>query len=144
MFFQSPFQTWSPLREMERIQAQMQRLMREAGPEEARTFPPIDLWANDETWTLRALVPGAAREDLEVSVVGDTLTLRGSLPAQALEENESWHREERSTGRFARTLQLPFAVDPDGVKARCKDGVLEVDLPRAASDKPRKIAVTAG
>jgi HSP20 family protein len=142
MFSQAMAARWSPWRELERVQAEMDRLTQQGA--RVAEVPPIDVWAEEDGVLLRALVPGAALEDLEVSVVGDTLTLRGTLPAQALKDQDSWHRHERAGGKFARTLQLPFGVDADAVKATCKDGVLEVVLPRSPSEKPRRITVNAG
>jgi HSP20 family protein len=142
MYSQQTATRWSPWRELERLQAEMDRLTRPMGA--AAEIPPMDVWANEDGVLVRALVAGAAREDLEVSVVSDTLTVRGKLPAQELKQGESWHRHERHGGAFARTLQLPFTVDADAVKATCKNGVLEVELPRSPTEKPRRITVNAG
>jgi HSP20 family protein len=144
MFGTQRFTTWNPWREMQRLQNEMDRLLQGAERPVAGENPAIDVWSDENGLHVRALVPGCAREDLDVSVVGDLLTLRGALPARSLKEGESWHRREREGGKFARTLQLPFTVDADAVQARCKDGVLEVELPRAASEKPRRITVKAG
>ena len=131
---------WSPWRELERLQAEMDRMTSTSAGE----IPPMDVWANEDGALVRALVPGSTREDLEVSVVSDMLTVRGTLPTQELKPGESWHRHERVGGPFARTLQLPFTVDADAVKATCKNGVLMVELPRSPTEKPRRIAVNAG
>jgi HSP20 family protein len=144
MYSQQTATRWSPWRELERLQAEMDRLTQPMGAASAGEIPPMDVWANEDGVLVRALVPGATREDLEVSVVSDTLTVRGKLPAQELEKGESWHRHERLGGAFARTLQLPFTVDADAVKATCKNGVLAVELPRSPTEKPRRITVKAG
>jgi HSP20 family protein len=143
MFPTKGFTSWDPWRELQRIHAEMDRLVQGTPALGGGEVPAVDVWADDDTLCVRALVPGLAREDLEVSVDGDALTIRGSLPAQSLGEGETWHRRERDTGRFTRTLQLPWLVDAERVQARCKDGVLEIDLPRSAADKPKRIPVAA-
>jgi HSP20 family protein len=81
--------------------------------------------------------------DLEISVVGDTLTLRGVRAPEKLGEGENYHRRERGSGRFTRALQLPFRIEADEVSATLKNGVLNITLPRAQADRPRKIQVKA-
>lgn len=86
-------------------------------------------------------MPGVSPKDIEISVQNDTLTLRGCRQPRDLEEGETYHRRERGCGRFARTLQLPFQVEPEGVEATFERGVLHISLPRAEADKPKKITV---
>jgi HSP20 family protein len=135
--------TWNPWQEMQRIQAEMNRLFggleRQIEPE----FPPIEAWAGENGLCIVAALPGVDMKDIELSVVGDTLTLKGTRPEEILKEGEAFHRRERGTGRFTRTLQLPFNIEVDAVKATSRNGMLEVDLPRAVSERPRKIAVQA-
>jgi len=90
---------------------------------------------------LRALVPGMKPEDLEITVQGDALTIRGQRAAGGQNAGERWLRQERGSGTFARSLQLPFAIHADGVKARLANGVLEMEIPRSAAEQPRRIQV---
>jgi len=90
---------------------------------------------------MHAQLPGMEASDLELSVVGETLTLKGNRTGSGTKTSESSHRREREAGRFVRTLQMPFGVDTERVRARFENGVLEIELPRAASEKPRKITV---
>jgi HSP20 family protein len=84
-------------------------------------------------------------DDLEITVLGETLTLSGSRNAVEVEEDVTYHRRERGQGAFTRTVELPFRVDGDHVEAKFRNGVLHVTLPRIEEEKPRKIAVkTAG
>jgi HSP20 family protein len=124
------------------MQSELDRLFR--GVERATTneFPPIDVWSGEEGLRIFARLPGFEPSDIDVSVVGDTLTLKGARPEES-EQEGSWHRRERETGRFVRTLQLPFGIEVDAVQASFERGVLDVTLPRAAAEKPRRIAVTA-
>ena len=88
-------------------------------------------------------MPGVEPNDVEVSVVGDELTLRGKVNAQAAAEGEVVLRRERPAGEFARTLRLPFRADAAGVKAVCKNGILRISIPKSAEEKPRAIAIEA-
>jgi HSP20 family protein len=105
--------------------------------------PALNVWESDKDAVVTAEVPGLDPKDLEVTVVGDTLTLRLSLPEPEAREGETWHRQERTFGTFARTLRLPFQVDAGRVGARLINGILQITLPRAEEDKPRKIAIKA-
>jgi HSP20 family protein len=138
-----PFKGWAdPLGELNRIQSEMARLL---GPTPRafleREFPPVRVSTSDEGALLHALVPGVDPEQLEVTVHGDTLSLKGERELPEAAEGASWHRRERRRGRFARTVTLPFEVDAEGVDARFENGVLEVKLPRVASQRPRKIQI---
>jgi len=137
----TPAAGWNPWHEMQRFYSEMNRIFADSERRLATEFPPIDVWAGESGLKVLAQVPGVDANDLEVSVVDDTLTLKGSRALEALKQGESYHRQERETGKFVRTIQLPFKVEAEAVKAGFKNGVLEVDLPRAKSDLPRKIAV---
>jgi HSP20 family protein len=71
----------------------------------------------------------------------DTLTLRGAR-APASEHLEGYHRHERRSGTFTRTIQLPYRINPDQIEAQLENGVLWLSLPRPSEDKPRRIAVS--
>lgn len=137
----------SPWREMERLQREMNRLFSDtysvAGRRMAPSFPAMNVWTNDEGAVITAELPGLNPDDIDVSVVGDTLTLSGNRRPDELEAGEKYHRRERGYGRFTRTFQLPFQVEANNVEATFKNGVLHLSLPRAEVDKPKKIAVKA-
>lgn len=132
---------WNPWAELERFQAEFERGVPSLGA--TLQSPAIDVWSEGEGLRLRALVPGVKPEDLEITVEGDALTLRGTIAAAGAQAKDRWLRRERASGTFARSLQLPFAVDAEAVKARLANGVLEVELPRSAAEKPRRIPVQA-
>lgn len=73
--------------------------------------------------------------------MGDTLTIRGSRSPQQLNEGDTYHRRERMYGRFSRVLQLPFPVETGEVSATLKNGMLNITLPRAYADRPKKVQV---
>jgi HSP20 family protein len=130
--------------EMDRLQSEMNRLFEVYYPNRLRqapAYPALNVWTSDEALNVTAEVPGVSPDDIEISVVGDTLTLSGTRQPETLDENARYHRQERSYGNFTRSLQLPFPVEVDKVEATFHDGVLMVAMPRAEEDKPRKITV---
>ena len=104
-------------------------------------FPPTNVWVAEDNVVVTTEVPGIDANALEITVIKNSLTLRGSRMAEELKEGESYHRRERWNGQFTKTLQLPFAVESDKVEARFAKGVLYISLPRAEAEKPRKISV---
>jgi HSP20 family protein len=106
----------------------------------APSFPAVNVWEYDDHLYAEAELPGLKSEDIEVSVVGGDLTIRGQR-GQGEREDAAYHRRERGTGEFNRVLRLPLEVDSNRVEATLKDGVLLVKLPKAESAKPKKIKV---
>jgi HSP20 family protein len=134
----------TPWREVDRLQREMNRLFEDYYPARIRrapTYPAMNVWSNDEGLFITAEVPGVSNEDIDISVVGDTLTLTGNRKPDEIDENTRYHRQERGYGNFSRSVQLPFPVDVSKVDATFHNGVLSITLPRAEEDKPRKIAV---
>jgi HSP20 family protein len=133
-------------REMERLRREMDQLFSTVGSglNVAPCYPAMNVWANQDGALITAELPGVRPEDIEISVVSDTLTLSGQRQPEELEEGDTYHRRERACGSFSRTFQLPFPVAADQVEAAFDKGVLRVTLPRLEEDKPRKITVKAG
>ena len=86
-------------------------------------------------------MPGIEPDDIEVHVEGDTLTLRGERKLPEAGEGVNYHRREREGGRFRRIVTLPVRIDPNGVEAAFKNGVLNIVLPKAAEARARQIKV---
>ena len=86
-------------------------------------------------------IPGIDPAQLDITVTADTITIRGGRTAEPLKEGESFHRQERPTGQFVRTVQLPFEVDPEKTEAKCDKGVLQVKLSRPEQMKLKKVTV---
>jgi HSP20 family protein len=130
---------WNPWEELARFHAEFER----GAPSLGSTLhgPGVDVWSVGDDLRLRALLPGVRPEDLEITVEGDRLTLRGKIEAAGAPSEGRWIRRERMAGTFERTLELPFSIDADAVKAQLAHGVLEMELPRAAAEKPRRIQV---
>ena len=131
-----------PLREMRRIQNEVNRLFQSAGQSGAVGYPAMNVHAARDGVAITAELPGVAEDDLDVTVHRDTVTLKGRRKP-AVEDVKGYHRRERGTGAFMRTLSLPFTVDPDNVEASYENGVLHLSLHRPESDKPRRITVNA-
>lgn len=112
----------------------------EGGTGRTRAFPALNIWEDGDVLMAEAEIPGLTMDDLEVYVVGNELTLRCQR-RDAADENSNFHRRERGTGEFARTVTLPFEVDAQHVEATLCNGILTVKLPKAEAAKPRKIAV---
>ena len=119
-----------------------------AAPAE-RLFPAVNVSESDEAIMVEAELPGLDAGDVDISVAGDELVLRGSRtgrPEQPAGNGEkpaavTWHRRERGSGTFERRIELPVAVDATRVEARLVDGVLTVTCPKAPQAQPRKVAV---
>ncbi|NTU75923.1 MAG: Hsp20/alpha crystallin family protein [Anaerolineaceae bacterium] len=133
--------TWQ---ELERMQREMNRLFNESLPgrgDFSPSYPAINLWSNEEQAVLTAELAGISPDDIDIRVVGDTITISGERKADEKLENMEIRRQERGFAKFTRTLQLPFHVEADSVSANFENGVLKVTLPRAEAEKPRKITV---
>jgi len=104
------------------------------------SYPPLNVFRRGDDFVLISEVPGIDKSDLDVQVKGRTIRLSGAKTIK-YPEKASLHRRERLTGRFDRSLTLPVEIDPEGVKAECRDGILALSLPRADRDKPRSIKI---
>lgn len=104
-------------------------------------FPLVNLSEDDDYLYLTAELPGAAADQLEVSIKGDTLSLRGEVPAGQLGEEINYHRKERESGSFRRILALPVKVEVNSIDAAFKNGILILTLPKAAEAKARHVAI---
>ena len=140
-----PRNPWTIFDELESIQADMNRLL--AGAEAPRrtrvAYPPLNVWSTAEGLVIDAEMPGVDSQAVEISVVGDELSLHGKVNAQEPAAGEIVLRRERPAGEFERTLQLPFRANAGAVKATFKNGILRISIPRSEEEKPRKIAIEA-
>jgi len=138
----------SPWREMARLQHEMNRLLsgtsRWPDPSVAPSYPAMNVWTDQDGAVVTAEMPGINADDMDISVQEDTLTLRGNRTPDEVPEGGTYHRRERGTGQFTRSLQLPFQVEAGKVEASYAKGILSITLPRAEADKPKKITIKAG
>jgi HSP20 family protein len=112
----------------------------EAGPSGGGAYPPLNVFRKGDDFVVIAEVPGVTKSDLEVQVKGSTIRLSGAKSV-SYSEKAAVHRRERLGGEFDRAVTLPVEIDPDGVKAEYRDGILTLFLPRAEHDKPKSIKV---
>lgn len=151
---------WQPYSNMQRrgdlfgdlthIQQEMNRFFDEFFGENRRGLadgvwlPAVDVSENNDEFVVRAELPGMSHEDIEINIQENILTLKGEKKQEHKEEQENFHRLERSYGAFTRSFTLPANVKADDIKANFKNGVLEVAIPKAEEAKPKKIAISAG
>lgn len=140
---------WRPFREISRLRREMDRLWDEYfGPgrrafeplEEAWT-PAVDVSETADKITVKAEVPGLEAKDIDISIVGDTLTIKGEKKSEREEKGENYHLVERAYGSFSRSLKLPASVNVDKVEATYKNGVLTVVCPKKEEVKPKAIEI---
>jgi HSP20 family protein len=103
--------------------------------------PAIDVCETESSVAISFDLPGLKKEDVSITVEDGVLTVSGEKKFEEETKDKTWHRLERSYGRFHRALTLPVGVDADKADARFQDGVLTVELPKTEAAKPRKIAV---
>jgi HSP20 family protein len=104
-------------------------------------FPPINVFQQGHDFVAIVELPGVGKNDLEIQAQENTIRIAGKKSI-SYEDGVSVHRRERISGDFDRTISLPVQIDPEGIKAEFRDGVLALFIPRAASDKPRTIKIS--
>jgi len=140
---------WDPLRDMITMRQAVDRMLDESftrGSESRGTgawLLPMDAFITDDAIVIRADVPGLKAEELEITLEGDTLAIRGEIKRDEA-DNRKYVLLERPTGRFERTLSINTPIDHDKVDASFRDGVLTLVLPKAEAVKPRQISVKSG
>lgn len=136
--------------ELNDIQREMNRLFddffgeRQSGLAEGAWMPAVDVSENETAMIVRAELPGMKQEDIELNLQDNVLTLKGEKKKETKEEQENFQRIERSYGSFTRTFTLSATVKQDAIKATFKDGILEINLPKAEEAHAKKIAISAG
>jgi HSP20 family protein len=104
-------------------------------------MPAVNIRETDSAFFVEAELPGLTRDDIEITLENNLLKLSGERRFEKDANDESYHRVERSFGSFLRTFSLPSQVSSDDVKASFKDGVLVIEVPKAAEARPRKIDI---
>lgn len=139
---------WNLFPELESFQDEMDRLFdfsfsRRPGSRslESAWAPAVDIQDGKESILVKADLPGLNKDEIEVTVEGDTLILKGEKKREEKVEKENYVRSERYYGAFYREIPLPSGVDANQVKAVYKNGVLELTLPKKEEVKPKQISV---
>ncbi|WP_119072135.1 Hsp20/alpha crystallin family protein [Aggregatilinea lenta] len=140
---------WDPVRDMITMRQAMDRALDESFARGSETHGtgawllPMDAYVTEDAIVIRADVPGITPDKLDITLEGDTLTIRGEI-ARERDESRKYVLLERPTGKFERTLNINTPIDVENVEAAFKDGVLTLSLPKAEAVKPRQISVKAG
>jgi HSP20 family protein len=143
---------WRPFRELEEMERRAEDVFgRTVGPWWSRSpvegrgwLPPIEMIEKDDQFVVRAELPGMKRDEIDISVIGDTLTIKGERKADTEVKEEHYYCCERSYGSFLRSITMPSAVDTKGIKAGYDNGILEITLPKVPEVKPKKIEIGTG
>jgi len=133
----------SPYRQLANMRDIMERFIDESienVPAEREYRLAVDVKADDESFTLRAFVPGLDADDLNIEVLKNTVTIRGEFKCED-EEDVKYLNCELPIGRFARTITLPVDVDPNKVEASMNNGVLYLRIPKAEEHLPKTIKI---
>jgi HSP20 family protein len=142
---------WEPFRELVSLREAMDRLFEEsfvrpgggrlapAGME----IPAVDVYQTDDAVVVKSAIPGIKPEDIDISITGDTLTIKGETKVEEEVNEENYIRRERRYGSFCRSLALPLPVVTDKAAAEFENGVLTLTLPKAEEVKPKAIKIKA-
>jgi HSP20 family protein len=144
---------WSPIKELEEMRKDMDRLFEEffspitrrrrgwLKPEMGVIVPNIEMYDRKNEIVVKAELPGVAKEDIDLTITKDSLTLKGETKKEEEVKEEDYYACERSYGSFTRTIALPVEVDSEKAKAAFKNGVLEIVLPKKEEAKPKEIKI---
>lgn len=141
---------WQPFRELDEMARRLEDIFgrpllpvwRRLPIEERGWVPAIEVFEKEDKFVVKAELSGMKEEDTDVSVVGDTLTIKGERKAETEVKEEDYYCRERSYGSFSRSIAIPANVDATKIEASYEDGVLEVSLPKVAEVKPKKITIS--
>ena len=140
---------WDPARELASMHERLNRLFDDFGRrgeddvmQRGDWVPPVDIYENDKhEVVLKAEVPGLRKDDIDLRVENNTLTIQGARSEEKEVKREQYHRVERVYGSFCRSFSLPTTIDSSKVRAEYKDGVLTVTLPLREESKPKQIQI---
>ena len=139
---------WEPIREINTLNRLFGTVFDAPLPSNGATLrrwmPAMDLVETGEHYVLRADLPGLTEEDVNIKVDDRVLTVSGERKAEHTETKDGYHRVERAFGSFSRALTLPEGIDAEAVTASFDKGVLEVQIPKPAQRKPRRISIGVG
>lgn len=128
---------WNPLRDLEKEVNGFLGLT----PRTYDWLPAVDFRESEETYTLDAEVPGLDKENIQIEVEDNVITLKGERKNEHEEQKEGYYRVERSYGRFERSFEVPGGFDGGKVEAKLENGVLHITLPKREEAKPKHITV---
>lgn len=144
--------SWDMFRELDNMRREIDEAFRDAGlsrpfgspsaaAQPTRRFPLVNFSEDDGKLYVDALVPGVDPKHIDLTLVRNSVTISGERKLFEEQEGQLMHRCELVPGKFSRTLELPVDIDPDKVKAECKDGIMRISLGKAEHAIPRKIEI---
>lgn len=144
----SSMRTWEPFHNLDSLQSDMNRLFNWAFGQTAgdsltdsNWVPPVDVIQEGDRFRVRVDMPGMKKDEIEITLDGDTLTVRGEKKRESETKQDDYYRAERLYGTFQRSLTLPDHVDAEKIEANYKDGVLDITIPKTESAKPKQIKI---
>jgi len=141
---------WDPFRNVAALQDRINRIFDESFSRTADLDddismsawkPLVDIYETDEAIILKAELPGIKKEDVSVEVKDNVITLKGVRTEEKEIKEKNYYRKERAFGTFSRAFNLQHRIQPDKIKARFKDGVLKIEIPKPEEEKPKQITV---
>lgn len=140
--------SWNPMREMAGMRDQMDRIFEDFFSRSPISYEGygvvnMDMRQTDDEVIIEASIPGIRPDDIDISVTGDTLTIRGEIKSDEEVKESNYHMREIKRGSFARSVLLPSRVVSDKAKAEFENGILKLTLPKAEEVKPKTITVKA-
>lgn len=137
----TPFRTWGPLSLLEEANRLFEEVLGDFGRPAVAYVAPADLYETDEALILEMAVPGLAPEDLEVSLEGTKLTVRGQVKPVEEPKVRRYYLQEITHGSFLRSFTLPVEVDASQAKAEFRHGILRLTLPKVAEARAKRIPI---
>lgn len=141
---------WEPFSGLMSLREAMDRLFEDSLVRPSRLLSEfwgeglaVDVYQTDNDVVVKAALPGVKREEMEITVSGDTLTLNGETKTEEEIKRENYFRQERRYGAFSRSVIIPVPVQSEKAEATFKDGVLTITLPKAEEVKPKRIQIKA-
>jgi HSP20 family protein len=140
-------QRWEPVRDMVSLGDAMNSLLQESFVRpgglmaDGAALTPIDISENENEFIVKASLPGIRPEDVQITVHGDILMIRGEIKAEEEKKGEHYHLRERRFGEFQRTVKLSAPISADKAQAQFENGVLTLKLPKAEGAKPKQIKI---
>jgi HSP20 family protein len=138
---------WEPMREMMTLREAMDHLFDDAFTRPLSVnnwgMPAIDMYQTDDNVVVKAALPGFKTADVQISITGDVLTLKGEFRQNGDVKDATYHIKEQRYGTFERSLSLPSGVQADKAKAEFENGILTVTMPKAEQARPKTITVKA-
>ena len=141
---------WEPFGDLVSLREAMDRLFEDSLVRPSRLFAEawaeglaVDMYQTDNDVVIKASLPGVKQEEVDITITGDTLTIKGETKAEEEVKRENYFRQERRYGAFSRSVSIPVPVRGDKAEATFRDGVLTITLPKAEEVKPKRISITA-